>query len=244
MQFNASPLRSAYELSAASGIKLTVYGRSGVGKTVLLSTAPNVVIFSAESGLLSLRKIIEERRRLLNNPRYDIPAWPIRNLADLNAAYAWMQSSREARQFQTFGLDSVSEIAEQILADEKKKTRDPRQAYGVLIDEVLATFRKFRDFAGPNVVFLAKEEMIKHGITGAIRYMPMFPGQALTPQTPYLFDEVFNLFVGKTTEGKEFRALRTQPDHEYEAKDRSGRLDPIEWPDLSYIFTKIMGQTS
>lgn len=239
MNFN-SPIKSAYQLSASQGIKSTVYGRSGVGKTVLLSTAPSPVILSAENGLLSLRKVIEERRVKLNNPHFDIPVIPIRNLADLKAAYTWMASSKEARQFQTFGLDSVSEIAEQILTDEKKKTRDPRQAYGAVIDEVLSIFRSFRDFSGPNVVFLAKQEMTRHGITGAVTYGPMFPGQQLGPQSPYLFDEVFNLFVGKDNEGKDFRALRTQPDHEYDAKDRSGRLDPVEWPDLTHIFNKIM----
>lgn len=241
MNFTASPLRSSYTGSVSNGIKVTVYGRSGVGKTVLLSTAPSPIILSAENGLLSLRKVIEQRRVELNNPNYDIPHYPIRNYADLKAAYLWMSTSKEARQFQTFGLDSVSEITEQILSDEKKKTRDPRQAYGAIVEEVLTIFRQFRDFAGPNVVFLAKEEMSKHGITGAMRYGPMFPGQQLGQQSPYLFDEVFNLFVGKDNEGKSFRALRTQPDHEYEAKDRSGRLDPIEWPDLTYIFNKILG---
>ena len=38
------------------GIKCLVYGESGVGKTVLCSTAPDPIIISAESGLLSLRK--------------------------------------------------------------------------------------------------------------------------------------------------------------------------------------------
>lgn len=241
--FAASPLQSAYVLSAASGIKTTVYGRSGVGKTVLLTTAPNPVILSAENGLLSLRKVIEERRAAIGNPNFDVPVYPIKNLNDLKQAYLWMATSKEARQFQTFGLDSVSEIAEQILAEEKKKTRDPRQAYGAIVDEVLTLFRQFRDFAGPHVVFLAKQEMTRHGITGAVSYGPMFPGQQLGPQSPYLFDEVFCLYIGKTSEGKDFRALRTQPDHEYEAKDRSGRLDPVEWPDLTHIFNKILGRT-
>lgn len=244
MSFSPSPLKSAYQLSASAGIKATIYGRSGVGKTVLLTTAPDPVILSAESGLLSLRKVIEERRVAMKNPNYDVPVIPIRGLPDLQQAYFWMASSAEARRFQTFGLDSVSEIAEQIIADEKKKTRDPRQAYGAVIDEVLTLYRKYRDFVGPNIVFIAKQEMIRHGVTGAVSYAPMFPGQQLTPQTPYLFDEVFNMFVGKDNEGKDFRALRTQPDHEYEAKDRSGRLAPFEWPDLSYIFAKIMGQTT
>lgn len=237
-----APLKSSYESSAATGIKATVYGRSGVGKTVLLSTGPAPVIFSAEKGLLSLRKVIDERRVKLNNPRYDIPNWEIKSLADLKQAYMWLSQSREARQFYTFGLDSVSEIAEQILKAELAKTRDPRQAYGAIATEVMDVFRMFRDLVGPNIVFIAKEESVKAGISGAVRFYPMFPGQQLTTNTPYMFDELFCLYIGKDAEGKDIRLLRTQPDHEYEAKDRSGRLAPVEWPDLTYIFRKILGE--
>lgn len=237
-----APIRSVYELSASAGIKVTVYGRSGTGKTTLLSTGPRPFIFSAEKGLLSLRKVIEERREKLNNPRYDIPAWVIKGLPDLKQAYAWISQSKEARQFGCFGLDSVSEIAEQILEAELKKTADPRKAYGAIANEVMGVFRQFRDLEGPNIVFLAKEESVKAGISGAVRYYPMFPGQQLTQSTPYMFDELFCLYVGKDGEGKDIRILRTQPDHEYEAKDRSGRLAPLEWPDLTYIFNKILNR--
>ena len=41
---------------ANNGIKMLVYGDSGIGKTVLAATMPNVVMISAESGPLSLQK--------------------------------------------------------------------------------------------------------------------------------------------------------------------------------------------
>lgn len=236
-----APLKSVYQLSSSAGIKSMIYARAGTGKTTLLGTGPRPMIFSAEKGLLSLRKVIEDRRRASGNPNYDIPAWVINNIKDLTSAYNWLSSSREARQFASFGLDSVSEITEQILEVELGKTKDPRQAYGAIVTEVMGIFRKFRDLEGPNITFLAKEEQVKAGISGAVRYFPWFPGQQLGQQTPYMFDELFCLYVGKDPEGKDIRLLRTQPDHEYEAKDRSGRLDPIEWPDLTYIYNKILG---
>lgn len=235
-------LQSAYTLSASNGCKVLVYGRAGVGKTVLGSTAPNPVFISAESGLLSLRKVIEERRVQLNNPRYDIPVIPVKTITEFRNAYTWVTTNQMARQFQTIVLDSVSEIGEQIVASEKKKTKDPRQAYGALYDEVMQIFRDFRDLPGKHVYFIAKEEIFKAGITGAVRFVPSFPGQALLPHSPYMFDETFNLYIGTDQEGKSFRALKTQPDFEYEAKDRSGRLAPIEYPDLTYIFNKMLGK--
>ena len=37
-----------------NGVKMMVYGASGVGKTRLTTTCPNPIIISAEKGLLSL----------------------------------------------------------------------------------------------------------------------------------------------------------------------------------------------
>jgi hypothetical protein len=47
--------------------------------------------------------------------------------------------------------------------------------------------------------------------------------------------------VGQTPDGKKFRYLQTEADYQYEAKDRSGALAPMEPPDLSAIIRKIKG---
>lgn len=241
-------IQSVYQTTALNGIKVLVYGRAGSGKTVLGATAPNPIFISAENGLLSLRKVIEERRIATGNPHYDIPAIPITDMQSFRNAAQWAIGNKQAQQFGTFALDSISEIGERIVAEERKKTKDPRQAYGHMFDEVMQIFRDFRDKTpGKNVLFIAKEEIVKAGVTGAVRYVPSFPGQAILPHSPYMFDETFRLFIGKDTDGKDYRGLLTQPDWESEAKDRSGRLDPVEYPDLTYLFNKMMnvqqGQT-
>ena len=68
------------------------------------------------------------------------------------------------------------------------------------------------------------------------------PGSKLGNQLPFFFDEVFRLGVNKDQQGNSFRFLKTQPDLQYEAKDRSGALDPMEAPILGAIFQKIMSQ--
>ena len=70
------------------------------------------------------------------------------------------------------------------------------------------------------------------------------PGSRLGTELPYLFDEVFQLRIGKQSDGKEYRFLRTRPDIQNEAKDRSGALDEMEPPDLNHIFGKILQATS
>ena len=209
------------------GIKVLVYGRAGMGKTTLCGTAPRPLIISAESGLLPLRG-----KR--------IPVIEVKDMKSVWDAYNWVASSRDAQHLDTICLDSLSEIAEVVLAAEKKKTRDPRQAYGGLIDEMIGLVKGFRDLPHKHVVVTAKEVAATNPVTGVTRYGPKAPGQTVGPELPYLFDEVFYASIGRDQSGAPFHYLRTRPDSQVDAKDRSGVLDEIERPDLSYIFNKIV----
>lgn len=220
-------LQSTSQAGAQNGVKMLVYGRPGVGKTVLCSTAPRPVILSAESGLLSLR-------------RMNLPFIEVKSMAQLQEAYQWALTSREAANFDTLCLDSLSEIAEVVLESERQRTKDPRKAYWdlqVLFDKIV---RDFRDLPRKHVYFSAKQEASKDAVTGATMFGPSMPGNKIGANLPYFFDEVFQLFVGKDPHGKEFRALRTRPDFQSDAKDRSGMLDEIEYPNLTQIIAKIM----
>lgn len=211
------------------GVKCLVYGPAGSGKTRLCATAPRPIVLSAESGLLSIRDSA-------------LPYIPIRNFAELGEVASWVLSSQEAKAFDTICLDSISEIGEVVLADLKEKHKDPRKAYGEVFDLMLKIIRTFRDLPGKNVYFSSKQERIKDETTGAVLYAPAMPGQKLGPELAYFFDEVFQLqlYVDPQTK-EEIGALRTRKDAQFEAKDRSGKLDPWEKPDLSAIFNKIMG---
>lgn len=206
------------------GIKCLVYGQFGIGKTPLCSTAPLPIIFSAEQGLLSIR-------------RTHTPFIEINGYASLVEAYNWAASSAEARNYFTFCLDSLSEIAEVCLNEEKRKSKDPRQAYGAVIDQVVMLARAFRDLPGKSVVLVAKEEYSKDEATNINLYQPMMPGTKLGMKLPYFFDEVFRMVIYQTN----WRALATKSTYQHTARDRSGMLDEHERPDLTYIFRKILG---
>jgi hypothetical protein len=216
------------EAGKIHGVKMLVYGLSGAGKTMLCATAPSPLIISAEAGLLSLRK-------------FDIPVIEIKTVDDLTEAHRWCQQAKEAGQFQTICIDSITEIGEVVLANAKRQVKDPRQAYGELIEKMMTTIKAFRDLSGKHVYMAAKMEPVKDEMTGIVRYMSSMPGSKLGPQLPYLFDEVFRLGINKTPDGAEYRFLQTQPDLQYDAKDRSGALDNIEPPDLNHVITKILG---
>jgi len=233
---------SASQSTQAGGIKVCVYGGSGMGKTLLAATLPNPILISAESGALSLRKSNLERIFGVGTAgiTYDMPMIEIRSVDDLTAAYDWAARAPEAKQFQSLGLDSLSEIAEVVLNNAKRQTKDPRQAYGELIEKMETLIRLFRDLPNRHIYMAAKMEPSKDELTGVVRYGPSMPGAKLGQKLPYFFDEVFRLGVNKTPQGESYRFLQTQPDLQYEAKDRSGALAAIEYPHLGAVFSKML----
>lgn len=208
------------------GVKVLVYGRAGMGKTTLCGTAPKPLIISAESGLLSLRA-------------KKIPVIVVNDIQDVRDALAWCRTDAIKQGLMTICLDSISEITEKCLTDNKKKTKDPRAAYGDMATQIIDLVKDFRDLSGLNILVTAKEAQVIDAITNVARAVPTAPGQQVGPALPYLFDEVLHAATDKDAQGKTYHYLRTHASFNAEAKDRSGALDEIEYPDLTNIFHKI-----
>ncbi len=213
------------------GVKICVHGRGGVGKTRLVAGLPVPLYLSAESGVLSLGQ-------------WAIPQITITDFKVMQEVYQYIAYDPTAAHFQSIALDSISEIAEQCLGHEMGMSKDGRKAYGEMGTQMRDLIRLFRDLPGRHVYFSAKQSSNKDDVTGVTRYGPSMPGQALTKDMPYFFDELFSMEIHQTPEGQQYRALRTQLDMQYEAKDRSGALDAIEEPDLGKIIAKIQAHNN
>tara|TARA_R100000935_G_scaffold42885_1_gene65132 strand:- start:260 stop:925 length:666 start_codon:yes stop_codon:yes gene_type:complete len=205
------------------GLKVLVYGQAGCGKTTLSKTLPKPVVLSAEGGLLSLKDD-------------NIPYIEIKSMTDLHNAYAWLQDSDE---FESVVLDSISEIAEVVLSHEKKINKDGRAAYGEMDVQLSEIIRAFRDL-NMHVLMTAKLEKQQDEM-GRMLYFPSLPGNKTAQKLPYFFDEVLALRIEKDEEGKTQRALMCDSDGLWLAKDRSGKLDAWESPDLGEIIAKVGG---
>lgn len=210
---------------SANGVKILVYGPAGAGKTSLITTLPNPIILSAEAGLLSIAQD-------------DVPYIDVTSMDTLREAYTWLTESDEAKKFDSVALDSISEIGEVVLNYEKKIAKDPRQAYGALQEQMTDMIRSFRDLPGKHVYFTAKCEKSQDE-QGRLLYAPGMPGSKLAQQLPYFFDEVFALRLERDEQGIVQRALMTNSDGLWQAKDRSGRLDAWEQPHLGEIIAKM-----
>ncbi len=209
------------------GVKLLVYGQAGAGKTSLIPSMPNPVVLSAEGGLLSIREA-------------DVPYVEITSLESLYEAYEWV-SGPDGQQFDSVCLDSISEVAEVVLAHELKTNKDGRAAYGELNSKMASLIRAFRDLPGKHVLMTAKLEKSQDEM-GRILYSPSMPGKSLTQQLPYFFDFCFPLRVERDADGNTQRALMTDSDGLWLAKSRSHHLDQWEAPDLGAIIRKIGGE--
>lgn len=213
----------------SDGVKILCYGESGSGKTWLNRTLENPIILSTEKGLLSLADV-------------ELPYIAINSIADLDEAYTYLVNDPTGMSFTDISLDSITDIAEACLNAEKKKSADGRAAYGNMADVIAERIRKFRDIPGRNIYFSAQLDKVQDE-KGRVLYGPSMPGKTLTQSLAFFFDIVLALRVESVVdaEGKSaiVRMFQTQTDGLWQAKNRGGRLEMWENPDLGAVIRKI-----
>lgn len=157
---------------------------------------------------------------------------------DLQEVYQWL-SSGEGSAFDSVVIDSISEIAEVVLNDEKKKNKDGRAAYGEMASKMIGIIRDFRDLP-KHVLMTAKLEKSQDEM-GRMLYSPSMPGAKLSQMLPYYFDTMFALRVEKDADGVTHRALMCDSDGLWQAKCRINGVQQWEQPNLGDIIRKIGG---
>lgn len=221
---NINDLKPAAHLVKRYGVKAVCYGGPGSGKTPLLNTAPNPVLVAIEPGLLSMRSS-------------NIPTFEAFTRPKITEFFQWFFNSAEAKKFDTLGIDSISQLAEIILADEKKKNKDGRAAYGKMSDSVMELMNDLYYLQNKHIYLIAKQGHDES--TGLKR--PFFPGQDLLVKVPHMYDEVLHLGVHQIPGVVQpTKSIQTFEDYNHFARDRSGNLAQFEPPDLGVLFRKAM----
>ena len=213
----------------SSQVKAIVYGDSGNGKTSLLGTLPEskTLIISAESGLLCL----DDK---------DISVAEINTWPDL-ISVATMLVKGELPQFDYVCIDSLTELSDMLVKhlESSPEFKDPKMAlkmWGEFSKRMTKVIKGFRDLQGKHVIFTALSEDVLDN--GTVTKKPYIKGSAVQKMLNSYFDEVFYLGI---EDGTGERILQTQPTSSISAKDRSGKLKPIEEPNLNNIINKIKG---
>ena len=206
-------------------INALVYGLSKVGKTRLIASAEAPFILSVEDSMLSLAGA-------------GIKYTSIKDMAGMQDAMDWLRLSSEARQYKTICLDSITELGELLLAEYKEKYKDARLAYGDMADHIFKIIRDLRSL--PFDIYVIAKAGKAQDITGATLFSADLPGAKAAVKMPYLFDETFalrNIMLDGQKEPKTY--LQCRADSQWEAGDKSGKLEMWEEPNLKYLFDKI-----
>lgn len=229
-------IKNTRTMAQAHGIKSILYGESGVGKTsqakTLIDEGFKPIIISAESGLLSLAgsniDVIDISR---DDKNQILP--PEKRFERLAEAYNFLLNQKH--DYDTIILDSLTEINQCLMDNLRAKypdSKDTLKMYGDNAVVMQKMIKKFRDL-NYNVVLIALSSNEKDEV--GRRFTTMDLVGKVAAGIPALFDTVLYMFVDENLE----RKILTSKTDKTTAKDRSGRLNQLEEPNLGKIFKKI-----
>jgi len=153
-------------------------------------------------------------------------------------------------------VDSISKLTrlamtyaqQQPEAFNRKGQADTRGAYGLLARVVINALDHLQHASGKTLIFVGLLEWIKDE-NGGGEWVPQLEGSKAGRELPGIVDQVISMQTFAKDEAGEWvldpssedRMLLTKTVNPYglPAKDRSGRLDLLEMPDLSALLTKI-----
>ncbi len=235
---NINDLKPAHTLAKRYGVKVTLFGDAGSGKTPCAATAPRPVILATESGMGSMR-------------HSNVPAWEAFTAKAIKDFMDWFLKSNETKNFDTLIIDSFSHLAEVILKEKEKTIAHGMKAYGEMNDVVLEYANSIFYMPQKHVILIAKQMLVEHGkqktiedgkvVTEPImQKRPYFPGKELNTKLPHLFDSTWHLSEALIQGHGNQKVVRTIATPEIFARDRAGNLAELEPPDFTYLFNKSM----
>ena len=208
--------------------KILLYGQAGIGKSSVIPTIDNPLVF-----------LIEDGNALISLANLDIPFIKINNFQHLLDCVEYFKADTR---FNTFVVDSLSEASLTHVQDLLKGKSNGgnkvhgQQAYGRLLDDFDTLFDKFAQCRQDIVCFAKQMRFISD--EGKETFYPMFAGKAIAPIMQHEFDAVISM--EKDMQGNRF--LRTTSNYQYFAKVRSSvALFEQEEAHVGKLLNKIRG---
>lgn len=251
-------------MTGPRGVKALIVGPAGVGKTSLLRTLdPKSTLFiDLEAGDLSVQdvpadtlrpKTWEECRDLaafLAGPNPALPAEAAYSQAHFDRVCEAMGEASSLSKYETYFIDSIT-VAGRLCfrwatqqpeaVSDKTGKPDIRGAYGLHAREMIAWLTQLQHARAKNVIFVGILEYITDEFNRGT-WQPQIEGSKTGRELPGIVDQVITMQLVQFDEGTDpVRAMICQQPNpfQYPAKDRSGRLDLYEKPDLGELIAKI-----
>lgn len=260
----ALPIISADQrLAAPRSIKGCIFGKSGIGKTSLLWTLdPATTLFmDLEAGDLAIEgwagdtirpKTWDECRDFavfIGGPNPALRDDQPYSQAHFDVVIARLGDPGQLDRYRTVFIDSIT-VAGRLCFQWAKgqpeafsdKTGKPdiRGAYGLHGREMIAWLTHLQHTRSKNIWFVGILDEKLDDFNRKL-FVPQIEGAKTGLELPGIVDEVISMVELKDDDGAPYRAFvcQTLNPFDFPAKDRSGRLDMIEQPDLGRLMDKI-----
>ena len=220
-------------------IKALVAGFSGAGKTYQASLLKNfkTLVISAESGLLSIAGKGVDYIDISKDDAGKVIPKELR-INRLMEVYRYILTPEAMAKYDLLYIDSLTELS-QVLYDYFKKEyperKDSLVLFGELGQKTRDMIKSFRDVPHYHVIFTCLTVADKDETTGR-RFANFDLVGGIKDRLAQFFDAILYLRINQDG-GREFVCNATDS---VTAKDRSGRLSPVEPPDLGAVLNKML----
>jgi hypothetical protein len=253
-------------LAEKRGHKIVIAGKSGVGKTSLVRTlnTDTTLFMDLEAGDAAIEgvKVDVLRPKTWQDCR-DFACFlggPNEALNDdapySKAHYQYVceiygDPTQVLAKYDTIFIDSITVAGRLCFShcqnqpesrSERSGKLDTRAVYGMQGREMMAWLTHLQHIRDKNVIFVGILDE-RSDDYGRSEYSLQIEGSKTGRELPGIVDEVLTMTTLTSDEGVQFRAFvcHTLNKWNYPAKDRSGRLDLIEEPNLGKLLEKMSG---
>jgi hypothetical protein len=256
-------LAAARATDPRRGAKTLIVGPTGVGKTSQLRTLdlPSALFIDVEAGDLAVQDLAVDTLRPRTWPECRdlavalagadpaVPDSACYSVGHFNAVHDQFVGDQDLDRYTTFFVDSITAAGRLCFAwssqqpeafSDRSGKKDLRGAYGLHAREMIAWLMHLQQARAVNVIFLGVLETATDDFNRTEHRLQM-EGARTGRELPAIVDQVITYTWIDFGDGVPTRAfVCTSPNRwQYPAKDRGGRLEQFEPPDLGKLLTKL-----